>query len=170
MPRRRRAEIRDILADPIYNSTLVEKFVNSMMWDGKKSVAQGVFYTAMDKMAERGGDDALKLFKKAIENAKPLLEVAGKPMIEWVLDNLNPVSDLGTIYVVTNNKFAKDFQEWADSFLLPIRPDKLQALIILRMQLMMPNKMLLIIILQNAGKIQMIMNSQKNYGKFLRKL
>ena len=75
MPRRRRAEIRDILADPIYNSTLVEKFVNSMMWDGKKSVAQGVFYTAMDKMAERGGDDALKLFKKAIENAKPLLEV-----------------------------------------------------------------------------------------------
>ncbi len=75
MPRRRRAEIREVLADPIYNSTMVEKFVNSMMWDGKKSIAQGVFYTAMEKMAERSGDDALKLFKKAVENAKPLLEV-----------------------------------------------------------------------------------------------
>ncbi len=75
MPRRRRAEIRDILADPIYNSTLVEKFVNSMMWDGKKAVAQGVFYSAMTKMADKANDDALKLFKKAVENAKPLLEV-----------------------------------------------------------------------------------------------
>src|ERR1041384_4882171 len=46
-----------------------------MMWDGKKSTAQGVFYESMQKLAERGGDDALKLFKKAVENAKPLLEV-----------------------------------------------------------------------------------------------
>ena len=75
MPRRRRAEIREVLPDPIYNSTMVEKFINSMMWDGKKSIAQGVFYTAMEKMAERAGDDALKLFKKAVENARPLLEV-----------------------------------------------------------------------------------------------
>ena len=75
MPRRRRAEIRDILPDPIYNSTLVEKFVNSMMWDGKKAVAQNVFYKAMDKLEERAGDEALKMFKKAVENAKPLLEV-----------------------------------------------------------------------------------------------
>ena len=43
MSRRRRAEIRDILPDPVYNSTLAEKFVNSMMWDGKKTVAQGIF-------------------------------------------------------------------------------------------------------------------------------
>ncbi len=75
MPRRRRAEVRDILPDPIYNSTLVEKFVNSMMWDGKKAVAQNVFYKAMDKLEERAGDEALKMFKKAVENAKPLLEV-----------------------------------------------------------------------------------------------
>ena len=47
----------------------------SHAFDGKKSIAQGVFYTAMEKMAERSGDDALKLFKKAVENAKPLLEV-----------------------------------------------------------------------------------------------
>jgi small subunit ribosomal protein S7 len=60
--------------DPVYNSTLVEKFINSMMWDGKKATSQG-FSTAMDKIRERSGDDPLKLFKKAVENAKPLLEV-----------------------------------------------------------------------------------------------
>jgi small subunit ribosomal protein S7 len=63
------------LPDPVYNSTLAEKFVNSMMWDGKKTVAQGIFYQAMDLLKERSGDDALKIFKKAVENAKPLLEV-----------------------------------------------------------------------------------------------
>ena len=75
MPRRRRPETREILPDPVYNSTLVEKFVNSMMWMGKKNVAQGIFYESMDKIRERSGDDPLKLFKKAVENAKPMLEV-----------------------------------------------------------------------------------------------
>ena len=75
MPRRRRVEIREVAADPVYNSTLVEKFINSMMWEGKKTVAQGIFYESMDKIRERSGDDPLKLFKKAVENAKPLLEV-----------------------------------------------------------------------------------------------
>ena len=75
MPRRRRPETREILADPVYNSTLAEKFVNSMMWDGKKSVSQKIFYEAMDKIRDRSGDDPLKLFKKAVENCKPLLEV-----------------------------------------------------------------------------------------------
>ena len=75
MSRRRRAETREVLPDPVYNSTLAEKFVNSMMWDGKKTVAQGIFYTAMDTLKERSGDDPLKLFKKAVENCKPLLEV-----------------------------------------------------------------------------------------------
>jgi small subunit ribosomal protein S7 len=75
MPRRRRPETRDILPDPIYNSTLAEKFVNSMMWDGKKQTAQRIFYEAMDTIRERTGDDPLKHFKKAVENAKPLLEV-----------------------------------------------------------------------------------------------
>jgi small subunit ribosomal protein S7 len=64
-----------VLPDPIYNSTLVEKFVNSMMWDGKKNTAQQLFYDAMDKIRERSGDDPLKLFKKAVENVKPVLEV-----------------------------------------------------------------------------------------------
>ena len=75
MPRRRRAEVREILADPIYNSTLAEKFVNSMMWDGKKTVAQKIFYTALERLGQRGNDEPLKLFKKAVENAKPMLEV-----------------------------------------------------------------------------------------------
>ena len=75
MPRRRRAVVREVLPDPVYNSTLVEKFVNSMMWQGKKNTAQGIFYDAMDKLRERTSDDPLKSFKKAVENAKPLLEV-----------------------------------------------------------------------------------------------
>src|SRR5215470_2455440 len=75
MSRRRRPETRDILPDPVYNSTLAEKFVNSMMWDGKKAVSQRIFYLAMDKIKDRSGDDPLKLFKKAVENCKPLLEV-----------------------------------------------------------------------------------------------
>ena len=75
MPRRRRPEPREIAPDPVYGSTLAEKFVNSMMWEGKKSTAQKIFYTAMDTLRERSGDDPLRLFKKAVENAKPLLEV-----------------------------------------------------------------------------------------------
>src|SRR6266436_1368063 len=75
MPRRRIAENRESLPDPVYNSTLVEKFICSMMWDGKKNTAQGIFYDSMEKIRERSGDDPLKLFKKAVENCKPLLEV-----------------------------------------------------------------------------------------------
>jgi small subunit ribosomal protein S7 len=75
MPRRRQAEVREVPADPIYNSTLVEKFICSMMWDGKKAVAQKIFYASMDMIREKSGDDPLKLFKKAVENAKPMLEV-----------------------------------------------------------------------------------------------
>jgi len=75
MPRKGYIAKRQVEADPVYNSTLVTKFVNSMMWDGKKSTAQGIFYDAMNKLQEKGGDEALKLFKKAVENCKPLLEV-----------------------------------------------------------------------------------------------
>src|SRR6267378_4988776 len=76
MPRRRGADNREVAADPIFGSTLVEKFVCSMMWDGKKQTAQKIFYSSMKKLEERGGgEEAIKLFKKAVENAKPLLEV-----------------------------------------------------------------------------------------------
>jgi glucose-1-phosphate thymidylyltransferase len=59
---------------------------------------------------------ATRLYPLTQHKAKPLLEVAGKPMIEWVLDNLAGIADLETVYVVTNSKFVKDFQTWAESY------------------------------------------------------
>jgi glucose-1-phosphate thymidylyltransferase len=59
---------------------------------------------------------ATRLYPLTLNKAKPLLEVAGKPIIDWVVDNLAPVPDLETIYVVTNDKFAGDFQKWADRY------------------------------------------------------
>jgi glucose-1-phosphate thymidylyltransferase len=59
---------------------------------------------------------ATRLYPLTLHKAKPLLEVAGKPMIEWVLDNLAPIPDLEIVYVVTNNRFVKDFQTWADGY------------------------------------------------------
>jgi small subunit ribosomal protein S7 len=75
MPRRRTIDNREVLPDPVYASTLVEKFICSMMWDGKKNTAQRIFYTSMDKLKDRSQDDPVKVFKKAVENCKPLLEV-----------------------------------------------------------------------------------------------
>jgi small subunit ribosomal protein S7 len=76
MPRKGHVAKREVAPDPVYGSTLVTKFVNSMMWGGKKSTAQGIFYKAMVSLeAKGGGEEAVKLFKKAVENAKPLLEV-----------------------------------------------------------------------------------------------
>ena len=78
MPRKGYIAKREVPADPIYNSTLVTKFVNSMMWGGKKSTAQGIFYAAMENLEKKGGDEAIKLFKKAVENVKPMLEVKSR--------------------------------------------------------------------------------------------
>jgi len=75
MARRRRAEVREVAPDPVYNSTLAEKFINSLMLDGKKNTAQRLFYQSMDLLRDRSGDDPLKVFKKAVENCRPLLEV-----------------------------------------------------------------------------------------------
>ena len=75
MPRKGHIAKREVAPDPVYGSTLVTKFVNSMMWDGKKSTAQNIFYDAMKKLEEKGGAEELKLFTKAVENAKPMLEV-----------------------------------------------------------------------------------------------
>jgi len=75
MPRKGLVSRRKQEVDPVYGNDLVEKFICSMMWDGKKSTAQRVFYSAMDQIAKKTNDDALKTFKKALENAKPVLEV-----------------------------------------------------------------------------------------------
>ena len=75
MPRKAQVIKRSQATDPVYASDIVEKFICSMMWDGKKSTAQRVFYGAMDQIGKKTNDDALKIFKKAIENVKPVLEV-----------------------------------------------------------------------------------------------
>ena len=78
MARRRVAERRDVLPDPIYGSTLVTKFINGMMWQGKKAVAESIFYGAMDKIAEKTGEEPLKVFKKAVETVAPSVEVKSR--------------------------------------------------------------------------------------------
>jgi small subunit ribosomal protein S7 len=78
MARRRVAERREILPDPIYNSTLVTKFINGMMWAGKKSIAEQIFYGAMEKIGEKTGEEPLKVFKKAVDSVAPTLEVKSR--------------------------------------------------------------------------------------------
>ncbi|HZQ90901.1 MAG TPA: 30S ribosomal protein S7 [Terriglobales bacterium] len=75
MPRKGHIAKKEVAPDPVYDSPLANKFISCMMWDGKKSTAQAIFYGAMKELEKKGGDEALKLFKKAVENAKPLLEV-----------------------------------------------------------------------------------------------
>lgn len=75
MPRRRVAERRDVLPDPIYNSPLVTKFINGVMWEGKKSIAEDIFYTAVQQAGERLNEDPLKVFKRAMDNVRPTVEV-----------------------------------------------------------------------------------------------
>src|SRR5258705_13501302 len=74
MPRKGLVFRRPQATDPVYDSDIVEKFICSMMWEGKKSKAQRVFYGAMEQGAKKTNDEPLKIFKKAIENLKPLLE------------------------------------------------------------------------------------------------
>ncbi len=78
MPRRRVAERREVLPDPVYNSPLVTKFVNGVMWNGKKSLAEHVFYHAMKQVGEKTGEEPLKVFKRAIENVRPTVEVKSR--------------------------------------------------------------------------------------------
>ncbi|MBX3267839.1 MAG: 30S ribosomal protein S7 [Acidobacteria bacterium] len=78
MARRRVATRREILPDPIFGSTLVTKFINGMMWEGKKSTAEAIFYSAMDKIAEKTGEEPLKVFKKAVETVAPTVEVKSR--------------------------------------------------------------------------------------------
>ena len=75
MPRKGFVPRREVPADSVFGSELVQKFINSMMWDGKRSNAQRIFYGAMEQIAQKGNPDALAVFKKAVENVKPVLEV-----------------------------------------------------------------------------------------------
>ena len=78
MPRRRVAAKREILPDPIYNSVMVTKFINGLMWDGKKSNAESIFYNAMTKVAEKTSEEPMKVFKRALDNVKPQVEVKSR--------------------------------------------------------------------------------------------
>jgi small subunit ribosomal protein S7 len=79
MPRKGHTSKRTVPADAVYGSNLVTKFINSMMWQGKRSTAEGIFYEALNKVQEKGGgDEAIKIFTKAVENTKPLLEVKSR--------------------------------------------------------------------------------------------
>ena len=76
--RKRRAVKRDVLPDPIYNSKVVTKLINTIMLDGKKGIAQTILYEAFDIVKEKTGEDALTVFEKALENVKPQLEVKSR--------------------------------------------------------------------------------------------
>ena len=78
MPRRSTVDKREILPDPVYNSRLVTKFINNVTIQGKKSTAERLFYGALDLIGERTGDDPVKVFKRAVENAKPQVEVKSR--------------------------------------------------------------------------------------------
>ncbi len=79
MSRRKVAVKRTVLPDPKYNSVLVAKFINCLMKDGKKSIAEKIFYSALDIIRERTGNrDVLAVFNKAVSNAKPVLEVKSR--------------------------------------------------------------------------------------------
>ena len=78
MPRRREIPKRDVSPDPLYDSPLVSKFINCVMSDGKRSTAERIIYKSFDIIKEKTGDDPLKVFKKAIDNVKPSLEVKSR--------------------------------------------------------------------------------------------
>jgi len=78
MPRRREVPKRDILPDPKYNNKLVGKFMNCMMYEGKKSTAEHIIYGAFDIIKDKTGNDPLKVFKAAIDNVKPAVEVKSR--------------------------------------------------------------------------------------------
>lgn len=76
--RKRRAEKREVLADPIYNSKIVTKLINRVMLDGKKGTAQTILYDAFDLVKEKTGNDPLEVFERAYENIKPQLEIRSR--------------------------------------------------------------------------------------------
>ena len=78
MPRRREVPKRETLPDPVFSSTLITKFISCMMISGKKSTAESNFYGALDTIRERAKDDPVKIFKKAMDAVRPVLEVKSR--------------------------------------------------------------------------------------------
>ncbi len=78
MPRKGSVPKRDVLPDPKHHTKLVTKFVNGIMWDGKKSIAETILYDAFDLVADRTKEDPVKIFEKAVDNVRPILEVRSR--------------------------------------------------------------------------------------------
>ncbi|HDD44235.1 MAG TPA: 30S ribosomal protein S7 [Candidatus Desulfofervidus auxilii] len=122
MPRKGPVPRREILPDPKYGSVLVAKFINCMMRDGKKSVAESIFYDAMEIIAEKTGKNPLEVFEKAVENVKPILEVKSRRVggatyqvpvevrperqvslaIKWIIQSARARSERGMVKKLAN--------------------------------------------------------------------
>ena len=76
--RRRKAPVREIMPDPVHGSKVLTKFINKIMWDGKKSTAEKIMYSALDIMGSRGEKTGIEVFNTAIENIKPVIEVKSR--------------------------------------------------------------------------------------------
>ncbi len=76
--RRRRAPVRPVLEDPVYSSTTITRFVNKLMYDGKKSVAQKVIYGALERIEQKTKEKGIEIFNKALDNVKPMVEVKAR--------------------------------------------------------------------------------------------
>ncbi|AUN99994.1 30S ribosomal protein S7 [Bacteriovorax stolpii] len=78
MSRKRKADVREVLPDPVYQDIVITKFMNTLMIGGKKSVAEKIFYGALEVVQEKTGEEPLKVFKKALSNIKPAVEVKSR--------------------------------------------------------------------------------------------
>lgn len=78
MSRKHRAPVREVLPDPRFNDIVVTKFINSLMFDGKRSIAEKIFYEALTIAETKGGEEGIKMFKKAMSNIKPAVEVKSR--------------------------------------------------------------------------------------------
>ena len=110
MPRRREVPKRDILPDPVYHSELASKVINQMMYQGKKSVAESIFYDAMELIEKQVGEDPMKILKKALDNVKPILEtksrrVGGSTYQVPIEVNLRRRTSLGIRWII---KYSRD--------------------------------------------------------------
>ncbi len=76
--RRRRAQVREVLPDPVYNNKVITKFINSLMKDGKKSIATEIFYDALKLIEKKSEEKGIDVFNAAIENIKPVMEVKSR--------------------------------------------------------------------------------------------
>lgn len=78
MPRKGHIQKREVMADPVYDDVVITKLINNVMLDGKKGTAQRIVYSAMEKIAEQTGEEAIEVFYKALNNVMPVLEVKGR--------------------------------------------------------------------------------------------